>query len=59
MEKEGYNSKKFILTAVSIVGYLAYCFLNHVTPEPVGLTALIGTYGALNVANKKVTGNAP
>jgi hypothetical protein len=43
-----YNSRKFQLTFAALVGYFAYCFMNSVTPELIGVTALLAQYGFFN-----------
>jgi len=54
MDPKRFGSRKFLLSLISIGGYLVYCYITpgyHV--EPIGLATIIGTYGFMNVYETK------
>ena len=57
MDPKKFAGRKFLLTLISLGGYLIYNFLNAVPVDPIGLSVIIGTYGFLNVYQKKGNGD--
>ncbi len=45
--RQDYMSRKFLLAFEGMTGYLAYCFIYKVQPEPVGIAAMIAAYGLI------------
>jgi len=54
---QNFSSRKFLLSLISLGGYIIYGFLNTVPIDPIGLSVIIGTYGFLNVYQKKGEGD--
>lgn len=57
--KRRFASRKFLLSLISLGGYLAYCFMYQNVVDPIGLSVICGTYGFVNVYNKKETPPTP
>ncbi len=54
--RQDYMSRKFLLSLQGMTGYLCYCFIYKVPVEPVGIAAIIGAYGLINIYGNKVNG---
>ena len=57
MDPKRFGSRKFLLSLISLGGYLIYGFLYKTPVDPIGLSVIIGTYGFLNVYQGKKNGD--